>query len=158
MKTIKYLFVIIAIISFASCNENIAYDDSSTDFPNYRWEKGKKLEFNPEITELDVKYNIYVDFRHVYGFQPRKMKINIETTNPSGETSNNKETLKIKGLNGEYKSECAGDYCDLRVPIKKNCKFKEAGKYKFVIEQLTKGEYLPNVMRVGLVVEKVVEE
>ena len=158
MKTIKFLVAIFAIISFSACNENVTFDDSSSDFPNYRWEKANKLEFNPEITELDAKYNIYIDFRHVYGFQPNKVKIKIEKTNPSGKVSSDKKNLKVKNIKGEYKSECAGDYCDLRVQIGKNHRFKEAGTYQFVIEQLAEGEYLPNVMTVGLVIEKIVKE
>lgn len=155
MKNLLYLF---AILLFVSCNENIAFEDKASDFPNYRWAKDVLLSYKPEIDDTDSKYKMYLDFRHVHGFQPGKFKIELSITAPSGEVSTKKYKIKVMNRKGEYESDCAGDYCDLRVELEKRMKFKEAGEYQIKIGQLSDYDPLPNVMTVGLVIEKIVKE
>ena len=51
-------------------------------------------------------------------------------------------------------SDCAGDYCDLESLIEENFKFEEKGQYKFTIEHIMATDPIPNVMAIGLIIDK----
>jgi len=158
MKTLKSLVLIaIALVAF-SCNENRIYEEHKSEFPNYRWKKNNVVEFKPEVFDLEQRYNIYVAFRHVYGFQLKKVNVDVEMISPSGKTKKKSYKLKVMKGKGEYYSECAGDYCDLETLVEDNFKFKEVGNYIFNITYDEKLDFIPNVMQVGLVIDKVVKE
>lgn len=156
-KANLFIIVIIAIAAFG-CDENKVFEEHSGEFPNYRWEKSVYINFDPEIDDTDSKYQILVAFRHVHGFQLKKLKLGVNITSPSGKVQNKKYKLKVAKNATEYYSDCAGDYCDLVEVVEKKFKFKEKGKYTFEIGQITNVDPLPNVMKVGLIINKVVKE
>jgi hypothetical protein len=81
----------------------------------------------------------------------------VEQISPTGKTKSKNYKLKVFKGNSEYYSDCAGDYCDLETLIKENFKFKETGKYTFKISHDEKVNPIPNVMQVGLIIDKVFE-
>jgi hypothetical protein len=51
-------------------------------------------------------------------------------------------------------SDCSGDYCDLETLIEEGFKFKETGKYQFKILYDMEAKVIPNIMQVGLIIDK----
>lgn len=158
MKKLKTLLIFAIAIFAISCNENRIFEEHKSEFSNYRWEKSNKIEFHPQITDNEQNYQIYAAIRHVYGFQLKSVKINLEITSPSGKKSNKKYDLQVFKNANEYISDCAGDYCDLEVLIEDNFKFKETGKYTYSVSHEMKVNPIPNVMQVGLIVDKKISE
>lgn len=154
MKNSIFTLIILIAVFTMSCNENRIYEKHRGGFGNYRWEKEKSVIFEPEISDVEQQYNIYFALRHVYGFQLKSIKINVETTSPSNKFIKKQYEVQVFKNNSEYLSECAGDYCDLESLIEKDFKFDEAGTYKFVITYDMPTKYLPNVMEVGLIIDK----
>jgi gliding motility-associated lipoprotein GldH len=157
MKTLKPILILSLVFIIFSCNENRVFKEYSGEFANYRWQKDNVVAFSPEINDTDQEYNIYFTFRHVYGFQLMDLKINVEMISPSGKTKKKNYKLKIFKNKSEYYSDCAGDYCDLDTLIEEEFKFKETGKYTFKISYDEKVDMIPNVMEVGLIIDKVGE-
>lgn len=157
MKKTNLMIIVLIVVTAFSCNENEVFENHSGEFPNYRWEKSVYINFDPEIDDTDSKYQISIAFRHVHGFQLKKLKLAVKITSPSGKVQNKKYKLKVAKNETEYYSDCAGDYCDLVEVVEKKFKFKEKGKYKFEIGQITNVDPLPNVMKVGLIIDKVVK-
>lgn len=157
MKKITLLIILAFALFFTSCNPNRIYEKHRKNFTDYHWNKTNVLEFSPVIEDTDAEYQIYIAFRHIYGFQNDAIDLNVEVTTPSGEVSNNIYTITVKNGN-EYLGDCAGDYCDLEQIIQDNYKFSEAGTYTYKISQVTNEDPLQWVMEVGLIIDKIVAE
>ena len=158
MKLLKFISLFLIVIFAMSCNENRVYEKHRKNFTDYEWESSKVLEYSPEISELDQEYQIFVAFRHLYGFQIETIGVNVEITTPSGETSNKDYAIPIFENHLVYFGECMGSYCDLEVLVEDNYTFDEAGEYTFKIKHLMDQDPLLNVMEVGLIIDKVVEQ
>lgn len=154
MKKIKLLLVLIILSAIVGCNENRIYEVHDENFPLYRWDKNYSVEFSPEIQDISPKYNIFLNFRYVYGFQFEEVKVNVEFITPSGISSQSNYTLKVL-INNDYQGDCAGDYCDLETLIKDKYEFPETGKYKIIVKHLGAIDPLLNVMEVGLIIDKI---
>ena len=155
MKKRNIISILIIALIFIGCNEGHVYRKNKKGFPDYRWAKEKSLEYNPVIENIDAEYNIYFEFRHIHGFQFQNVKIKIEITSPANVVTTQEYIIPVFGKDGEELSECAVDYCDLVTLIEGNYKFTETGEYKFVISYDMEQEYLPNVMEVGLTIDKI---
>lgn len=158
MKTIKLISLLMIAIFAMSCNESRVYEKHRKNFTDYRWESSKILEYSPEITETDQKYKIYFAFRHIDGFNIESISINLEIITPSGETSNKDYVIQIFKDQFMYNGKCMGSYCDLETLIEDNYTFAEEGEYSFKVKHLMSQDPLLNVMEVGIIIDKVVEE
>jgi len=141
------------LLFMASCDKNQVYHKLDEDFTENRWQKNVVKEFDFEIEDAAPIYDFVLLFSHVsdYQFSSVPMKIRIE--GPTGKAENIAIDLKIKEDNGKDIAECAGDYCDLKYTFKSKSKL-EPGKYKIYVGHSFKGPYLPNVIGVGLNVQK----
>lgn len=141
-----------------SCSGGYTYEKHIGDFPNKIWKKKKVLAFSPKITDTSATYNVLLDFRHVYGFSSPKLKLQTSIKSPAGKTNKKEHRFPIikkasKEGKPQYLSSCSGDLCDRTVPLFKGKKFDEEGKYRIEIRQ-AHGQRLPNVMKVGLMLQK----
>lgn len=154
MKISRSLIFLCFISTIIACNENLIFKEFNKDFPQFRWEKTKQIEFSPEITDISNNYSVSLELRHVFGFQFKDMKVQVETISPSGKSSIKPYEFAVMDQNNEYLSECSVDICDLKTTIEENMKFEEAGTYKYIIEHNMPVHILPNVMEMGLIIEK----
>lgn len=158
MKTKLITTLSIMLILFTACNENRIFEQHKGGFGSYRWKKSKSVNFKPAISNTDDKHIIYIALRHVYGFQFKSLKVKMEIISPSGKKLSKSYDLQVFKNNSEYFSECAVDYCDLEVPVEKNYQFSEIGNYQFIISHEMDVDPIPNVMEIGLIIDKLVVE
>ncbi len=150
----KFLLAIVFAVLVIGCNENRIYETHKSGFTNYRWDKTNVVEFKPQISNVEENYMVYVAIRHVYGFQLKSVKVRVEIKSPSGKTSSKLYELKVFKNSNEYISDCAGDYCDLEVLVEKDFKFEEPGEYVFSISHEMDVDPVPNLMQIGLIIDK----
>jgi len=150
-KIMAFFFV---AIFFTSCNKNKVYEEHKTNFPQFRWEKSNVVEFNPEIIDTTSNYKITVALRHVFGFNLKSIKIDLEIISPSGKKITNEYILSFYDDEGNLLSLCAGDICDMEQLIEDDFSFNETGTYEINIYHLMNINPLPNIMEVGLIIEK----
>ena len=155
MTTNRLLVLSILILTISACDPNRVYEKHRSDFSDNRWEQGQKVEFEPEITDDTSEYRIYFAMRHVYGFQFEKMNIQVETTSPSGQIAKKDYEVTVIGSDNEYLSECLESICDLEALLEEKIKYAEKGKYKYTVQHTLEVEYVPNVMEVGLIIERI---
>ena len=153
MNKINSLILLTLVIATASCNKNRIFSEQK-DITNNRWEKNNAIVFTPEISDTSKSYNIIFGLRHVFGFQPAGFAIKVEMSVPSGQVMT--KTLPIPFFDSKKNrlSDCSGDYCDLETLIEEGFKFKETGKYQFKILYDMEAKVIPNIMQVGLIIDK----
>lgn len=145
-------------IFLLSCSESYTYNESVGDFANKVWKKERSLSFKPNIQDTAVHYKVLLDFRHVYGFASPELKIRTTIIGPNGEEQQKEGSFQIleggkKGEEPSYVGSCSGDICDRTLVLFENLAFQNEGKHEFLIEQRNR-EQLPNVMEVGLKLQK----
>jgi len=86
------------------------------------------------------------------------MNVTLVTTSPSGESIAKDHILQIMAVDGGYLSDCSGDLCDREVLVEEQFRFNESGIWSFVVKNRMDIAYVPNVMEVGLIIDKYPEE
>lgn len=152
MKKIFLLLLITGLL--LSCNSKSVYDELDTNFPENRWLKTDVRTHEFTIPEGEENYNMVLHFSHVYGYQFASVPITIDITNPDQTNVVKTVNLQIKDDAGQELGDCAGDYCDLFHTFMAN----EAllpGNYQVKISQQFPGDFMPNVLGIGIKVVKV---
>lgn len=152
MNVLRYL-MLVAFFLFLSCNENIVISEFDGDFNNNRWLTSEVKSFHVAL-ESDVENsNLQLHFSHIYDFQFQYVPFEVTITYPDGRKEVVPMNVKIKDDNGKDLADCSGDICDLHTIIKENVNFKK-GKYTFQIKNGFNGQFLPNVLGIGILAEK----
>ena len=151
MKLHKPL-VLLAFFLLLSCDKLAVYQKMDTEFEDNRWLKTDSKIHSINIEE-ESSYTLFFDFSHVYDFQFSEIPIQFRIESPDGTLNVEKIKLAIKDENGKDKGECMGDVCDLRQAVFTDRLLKK-GNYSISISHLFNGEYLPNVIGIGLRMER----
>ncbi|PKP16396.1 MAG: hypothetical protein CVU07_07065 [Bacteroidetes bacterium HGW-Bacteroidetes-23] len=152
MKLVKPLFFI-AFFLLLSCDKSSVYQKIDNDFKDNRWFKTTIKTHTIDI-QKESTYTLFFDFRHVHDFQFPEIPIQFRIENPDGTVSVEKINLSIKDENGKDRGECMGDVCDLRQVVFSD-KMLTKGKHSISISNQFDGEYLPNVIGIGLRLEEI---
>ena len=147
------LILLALVFVLTSCNKNEVYDEFNRDFTDNRWKRKdvKSFEFVNKQSEgvCDVKLH----FGHISGFQFKQVPLEVEITTPDGKTETLPVAMKLMDDSGKDLGDCSGDICDVFQTIK-TFQNLEKGKYKVAVKSKFAGPYLPNVLGIGIVVEK----
>lgn len=137
------------LILLCSCNQNTVYEQLDTNFSDNRWMKNDTRTYNFTIAEAARNYDVVLHFAHSQGYQFASVPLTVVIENPDKTVTNKTITLDIVAEDGKDKGECAGDYCDLYYTFITNEQLA-AGPYKLSISHSFQGDYLPNILGVGI--------
>ena len=150
----KYILIaVIALFALTACNKGKIYEKRQT-FDNYTWNRFKPLFFEVEVADIKPEYNVYLCLRHITQYPYEDLKINLTVYSPSGEERTTMHTFIMKNKDGKFSGEGAGDLWDLKLLVKGNYVFNQAGKYKFQIDNLMDYFDIVGLVDLGLIVEK----
>lgn len=154
--TLKFIGVAILsgwLLLFTGCDPD-KIDEENIEIPQYVWNLDFKPEFNVEITDTVLLYNVYVNVRHTTYYPYSNLWINITTVFPDSSTIEKRVPLELADKQGKWYGDCLGDICDTQVQIQQNAFFDKPGNYTFRFEQIMRTDNLPLIMSMGLRVEK----
>lgn len=154
MKTLARILSIITVIVITACNSNTVYNEHKDLSTNMQWNRSDKIQFTPEIKDIESNYTLLVALRHVKGYPYPNLKFKIATTSPSGSVSEKEYDMQVMNEHNEYNGEGMGDLWDLEVPVELNYKFTEAGKYSFEIEHTMPQDPVQLAIEIGVKIEK----
>lgn len=148
MKIIKVEAIVLLVV-LSSCEQNRVYNKFEKNFKEKRWQKTDVRTYDFEITQGATNYNIDLHFAHIFGYQFPSVPLTITIENPDKTITTKNISLQITDENGKNKGDCAGDICDLYATVLEN-QHLAVGKYKVKISHDFKGEYLPNILGLGI--------
>ena len=151
MKAKLILFALVFVLT--SCNKNEVYDEFNRDFTDNRWESKDVKSFEFENMQSEGVCELKLHFGHISGFQFKEVPLEVEITTPDGKAEILPIVLKLIDESGKDIGDCTGDICDVFQTIK-TFETLENGKYKVAVKSKFTGPYLPNILGVGIVVEK----
>lgn len=146
------ILFLLSFIFFVSCNSNQVYHKFDKNFESNRWKESDVKVHEFTIAE-ESKYDIIIEFSHIHNYDLSTIPLTIKTKNPNGTESEEIIDLPIKDEAGKQIADCTGDICDLYYTYKTNEKLA-VGEYSISIINTSKYGFLPNVIGVGLTVDK----
>jgi gliding motility-associated lipoprotein GldH len=151
MKAKLFLFALVFVVM--SCIKNKVFDEFNRDFTDNRWESKEVKSFEFENMQSEEFCELKLHFGHISGFQFKEVPLEVEISTPDGKVETLQVVMKLIDEDGKDIGDCSGDICDVFQTIK-TFDTLEKGIYKVAVKSKFEGPYLPNVLGVGIVVEK----
>ena len=108
-----------------------------------------------DISDTVSAHNIYINVRNAGGYQFSNLFIFFTTTTPSGKMEKDTVELTLADASGKWLGDGLGDIWDNRILFKNSFRFPEKGRYTFLLEQGMRFDVIPQLMDVGIRIEKV---
>ncbi|MVZ65848.1 gliding motility lipoprotein GldH [Sphingobacterium sp. DK4209] len=148
MKTCIGLFFILTLL-VSSCQDGYFFE-KNIDIPNQSWEYKNKPAFEVQITDKNVKFDVYVNLRHNAYYPFSNIYLLLHEKGKGLKDTAYRHEIKLAELDGRWTGRSAGNLYEQSVLIKESYSFPDTGKYKFSIEQNMRENPLHGVNDVGL--------
>ncbi len=152
----KKLLILLSLAACCwACDPDRVYE-TYHDIPNNQWFIDSTQAFSFAITDASVPYNVYYNVRNSVAYPYYNLFVRHYLTDAQGKTLSSKEqelTL-MDAKTGKPLGDGLGDIFDHQVVSLPGYKFPKAGTYTFRIKQYMRKDPLPEIMSVGIRVEK----
>lgn len=151
----KYNSIIfgILLVLISSCDSNRIHDEFTT-IPNDSWYYKKNLNFDVDIQDTNIFYNLYFNVRINSDYRYSNIFIWLQSLSPDKKNSKQRFDFTLADESGKWLGKGLGDLYDYRLPLYKHYRFHQKGIYRFSIEQNMRDDTLTCVKAAGLRVEK----
>jgi gliding motility-associated lipoprotein GldH len=156
----SFLCCIVFIALCVSCDEERVFE-KNIDFNSRNWLVGDKPEFEFEISDTLLSYNLYCNVRNSVAYPFSRIFVTYYLMDSTGASLEKRLVTQMlfDDTTGEpHGNSGLGDLYDHRIPLKKNYRFERSGKYKVRFEQYMRKDTLSGIIAVGLRVEKAVAD
>ena len=159
VKFFKKTLIINSILVFSvwvlSCDNHSIFK-SYVDLKDTNWYVKNIPSFTFEVRDEKVPYNIYLLIRNTSQYPYNNLYVTRYIYGPDGKQINNRleEVTLFNSKTGKPFGQGLGDIYDHKVLSTRNFKFPKKGKYTIKLKQYMRQDPLPNVMSVGISVEK----
>lgn len=156
-KLAIYLTALFSAGLFA-CDSQRLYENNK-DFDSQVWMKDSIPSFRFEIKEPQQEYNFYYNIRNSVGYPYQNLYVTyyLEDTLGREIKSGLHNMTLFDPKTGEPRGNGLGDIFDHQILALPRYKFDSAGVYDFRIEHYMRNDSLPEILSVGLRVERVEE-
>jgi gliding motility-associated lipoprotein GldH len=151
------IFISLFSLSLSSCVKGNEFE-KNVSIPSHQWNFANKPKFEFYISDTNAKYNMYFLMRHTDSYPYANIWLNIKTKQPN-EVSFNQTRVEIPlaQTDGKWLGRGIGEIWEHKLSLSNNgyIHYSKAGKYEIVLEQIMRTNPLPEVMSVGIHLEKV---
>ena len=148
--------VIHCSLFIASCLQSPVYQ-AHEGIPKTAWAYTYKPAFEFDIADTAARYGAYFLMRHTDAYPFSNLWLWVETTAPGDSTPQRvRLEVPLAEKNGRWLGRGTGSIWEHRAPLTPNgtMRFPKAGRYTVSFEQAMRTNPLPEVLQVGLRVEK----
>ncbi len=159
MNAVKYFFrytgvIIVSAIIFSACTPLNIYEKNIT-IPRYEWQSSFTPSFDFDISDTTTLYSIYVVLRHTDAYRYNNIWLNIQAQFPGDTLRNQRLELTLGNDATGWEGTGMNDIWEVRKPITKGpVQLPRPGKYHFAVQQIMREDPLPNIMSIGIRVER----
>ena len=148
--------LIFLLALFTACDEDVVFEKSQS-IQNKAWSYDDKVPFTIPIEDSLQLYNIYVNIRHTNNYAYSNLYVLIHTIYPAGDTLQSRVSLPLADKKGKWYGSGRGEIRSAQVLIQPNARLPQKGDYQFILEQNMRVNPLPEILDMGIRVEKVGE-
>lgn len=148
-------FIVILLMVLVSCKARTDVFEKNVSIPKKEWSSQFKPEISFLVSDTLARYNIYVVTRHTNAYQYNNLWVNIYTQAPD-DSAMNKQSLDLRLATDDkgWLGSGMDDIFEHRILITKEPAPLKAGTYRFKLENIMRIDPLPEVMNMGIRVEK----
>lgn len=152
-------FWALAALWLASCEPSSAVFQQQEAIPGTRWQASYKPVFYFDITDSLATYNLYFLIRHTEAYPFSNVWLRFSIKGPQDSVAKTQQIeIPLAQDNGKWYGRNMGEIWEQRMPIATekgpNILFPNAGRYTIQLEHLMRTDPLPEVMNIGLRIEK----
>ena len=151
----RYWILLMAVL-WLSCDDERLYE-KNVSFDDRFWKQSEKAEFEFDITDNVVPYNVYLNIRNSVDYPYSRIFVNYTLQDSTGKVLDKQllSSMLFDPKTGSPEgSSGLGDIYDHQILIKKNHKFSSRGKHKIYFEQFMRKDTLEGIIAVGVRIEK----
>lgn len=154
----KKLFLVLPfVLLLGGCLESPVYQKQYS-VPGNAWDYGWKPVFEFDITDTTSAYNLYFLVRHTEAYPNSNIWMKIHTKEP-GDTVFREDRIEVPlaQSDGRWLGKGIGSVWEQRMPLTRNdapMLLRKKGRYTIRLEQNMRTNPLPEVLQVGLRIEK----
>ena len=143
----------ISLLATISCDSSKVFDKNE-DIAKSTWSYEDTIRFAVPIMDTTTRYNVFVNVRHTNEYEYRNLWIYAHTHFPSGKTLKTRIDLPLADNEGKWYGKGLGEIINTQILIQPKAMMSDTGTYRFELEQNMRQNPLPNIMSMGLRVEK----
>ncbi len=153
------IFLIFSIFIAFGCNRTRIFENN-VKFSNRIWNKDSAAVFDFEITDINTDYKFYFNLRNtiLYPYQNIYLSYSLEDTLGNVYDSDLTNINLFNSKTGKPYGSGMGDIFDHQYLVIENYQFNNPGLYQFRIKQYMRMDSLPEIMSVGLRVERSISQ
>ena len=154
----RWIIPVLCTLCLSACLYNDVFE-KNTSFPTRQWSSKETKQFVFNITDTVSNYMVYATMRHTDAYQFSNIWLGVETTLP-GETkplSSNVE-LSLAQSDGKWLGRGMQDIREHQIPLTPQgapVHFSKVGTYTMSLKHLMRIDPLPEVMSIGVRLEKI---
>ena len=149
------VFIIITSTFLTACTRLDVFEKNMV-IPKNQWPYSLQPAFDFIIKDTTVFYNLYIVLRHTDAYRYNNIWLNVGTQSPGDSTRYQKFELQLGTDAKGWEGTGMDDIWELRKLITNGpVKFNKAGNYHFSVAQIMRENPLPNIMNIGIRVEKI---
>lgn len=154
----KHFYVLLLLLMLFACSDPLRVYEKNIDFSKKIWLVDSIAQFEFEITESNLTYNLYYNVRNSISYPYHNLYVRHTLEDSLGVVlaSALQNMNLFDPLTGAPLGDGLGDIFDHRILAISNHRFPENGLYRFKVQQFMRQDSLPLILSVGLRVEKVV--
>lgn len=158
LRLIAQSLIGLCVISLWACSSETVFKDNA-DLPDGKWYIKNVPSFTFEIEDASLTYNLYYNVRNNISYPYYNLYLSRYLYNSQGKVINSKldELILADASTGKPFGSGLGDICDHKVLAISKYKFPAKGKYTFKIAQYMRQNPLPDVLSVGVSIERATE-
>lgn len=157
MNNTRLAIAAAGMLLIAAC-EPVKMDvyEKNLEIPGHEWAYAHKPAFEVTLEPRDTAYlyNISVNIRHTDAYPYSNIWVLVSTQFPGRQPTVQRVELPLADVTGKWLGSGLDDIYEHRIPIQQNAILNKPGTYRFTFEQNMRQNPLPNVMNVGLRIEK----
>ncbi|KAB7731614.1 gliding motility lipoprotein GldH [Rudanella paleaurantiibacter] len=155
MKHRLGLLVLLLSVWLTACDTNTVYSEYE-DIEDGKWFVNHAPAFTFRIEDANQRYNVYYNLRNALSYPYYNLYLTRYLSDSSGRVIESRldELILMDPKTGEPRGDGLGDIFDHKVLIKPNYQFPKPGQYTIRIKQYMRQNPLPDVLSVGISVEK----
>jgi len=156
-KLIQAFSILFLSMFFYACNNDRVFEGKK-DFEDRFWPKQEQVHFDFEIQDKDSEYNLFYTLRYsnTYPYQNIYLQYYLEDSSGKVVSKELDNILLFNAITGIPTGDGLGDIITLQKQFLGHYKFPAEGLYNFNIEQFMRLDTLPEILTVGLRLEKAV--
>jgi gliding motility-associated lipoprotein GldH len=154
-NTASILLLSVVSIWLTAC-ATIDVFEKNAPIPKHQWQYSMQPAFDFTIADTAAYYNVYIILRHTDAYRYNNIWVNIGSKFPGATMQYRRLDITLGSDAAGWEGSGVGDIWEVRKSITKGpVKFNTTGNYTFSVAQTMRENPLPEIISVGVRVEKV---